>query len=200
MKKFSIKKANIIKAVIVLIIAIFLQFIVNPGSYNTIFGKEIPESLHKPFKLGLDLEGNIKYIIEYPVANFANLTSVIQHEDKLYLGSLTESAIGVIQLPDLTNINFFYENNPNVLSLFQNYPNPFNSTTNIEFSIPKTAFTTLKINTILGQEVATIVSERLEAGNHNYSWDASGFSSGFYIYTLETSEGFKQSKKLLLLK
>lgn len=45
-----------------------------------------------------------------------------------------------------------------------NYPNPFNPTTAIEFSIPKSEFITLKIFNILGEEVTTLLSERLTAG------------------------------------
>ncbi len=57
--------------------------------------------------LGLDLLGNIKYVLEYPVNSYSNLTSVTQHNNKLYLGSLTENFIGFIQLPgSITNINY----------------------------------------------------------------------------------------------
>ncbi len=57
--------------------------------------------------LGLDLLGNIKYILEYPLNSYSNLTSAIQHNNKLYLGSLTENFIGCIQLPgSITSINY----------------------------------------------------------------------------------------------
>jgi hypothetical protein len=89
---------------------------------------------------------------------------------------------------------------PGKFSLSQNYPNPFNPTTNIQFSIPKTEFVTLKIYNLLGQVVVTLVSEILIAGNYSYTWDATGFASGVYYYRLMTDNGYNQSRKLLLLK
>jgi len=84
-------------------------------------------------------------------------------------------------------------------TLFQNFPNPFNPETAIEFSIPNSEFVTLKIYNILGEEVTTLVSERLTAGRHKYEWDASRLTSGIYLYRLE-SGSFRQTKKLILLK
>ena len=92
------------------------------------------------------------------------------------------------------------EKHPSIYDLSQNYPNPFNNSTTIKFSIPKSEFVTLKIYNLLGKEVAALVSESLQAGNYNYSWDASGFASGVYLYKLSTSNGFIQIQKLLLLK
>jgi hypothetical protein len=83
--------------------------------------------------------------------------------------------------------------------LNQNYPNPFNPITNIEFSLPKSEFVTVKIFNVLGQEVATLISEKLVQGNHKYIWDASAFASGVYYYKIEVG-GFVQSKKLILIK
>ena len=104
----------------------------------------------------------------------------------------------------------FYSQGPSSISetdltlekfeLSQNYPNPFNPTTTIEFSIPKTDFVTLKIYNLLGQEVATLVSEKLNQGKHKYTWDASQFASGIYFYIIQTEEGFINTKKLVLLK
>ena len=75
----------------------------------------------------------------------------------------------------------------------------FNPKTNIEFQIPKTQFTTLKIYNALGQIVVSLVSEELNPGNYNYSWDASNYSSGVYFYQLDAGQ-FVQTKKLLLIK
>jgi len=84
--------------------------------------------------------------------------------------------------------------------LNQNYPNPFNPKTTIGYQLPKSSFIDLSIYNILGQEVATLVSEKLPAGNYKVEWDASGFTSGIYFYKLETKNGFIQTKKLIVLK
>ena len=88
---------------------------------------------------------------------------------------------------------------PTQFSLLQNYPNPFNPTTTIEFSIPKSEFVTLSIYNILGQEVATLVSEKLKAGIYQYSWDAGTSSSGVYFYKIIAGM-FTESKKMILLR
>ena len=78
--------------------------------------------------------------------------------------------------------------NRTVLPLYydvsQNYPNPFNTCTAIEFSIPRTSAVSLKIYNIQGEEVCTLISERLGAGTHKYNFDASGLTSGVYLYRL----------------
>jgi hypothetical protein len=88
---------------------------------------------------------------------------------------------------------------PQTYSLEQNYPNPFNPKTTIEFELPHTEFVTLKVYNISGEEVTTLVLERLHSGSYRYEWDASGLASGVYLYCLEAGK-FNQSKKLLLLK
>ena len=100
---------------------------------------------------------------------------------------------------DVTNIEESKLKLPKTFALHQNYPNPFNPSTNIEFSIPKTEFVSLKIYNILGQEVATLVSDKLTPGNYKYTWDASGFASGVYMYNIEAGS-FVQTRKLLLIK
>lgn len=89
---------------------------------------------------------------------------------------------------------------PTKYCLKQNYPNPFNPTTTIEFQIPNSQFVTLKIYNILGQEISTLVSEKLTAGSYKFNWDASHLGSGIFYCLLEAGNVFKQTKKIILMK
>lgn len=101
----------------------------------------------------------------------------------------------------ITSTNDFFTNSPSELCrLYQNYPNPFNPVTTIEFYLPKTSNVTLKIYNILGEEVSTLVSGRLNSGAHQYEWSwSAGMTSGVYLYRLETGE-FVQTKKMILMR
>lgn len=87
---------------------------------------------------------------------------------------------------------------PTNYSLEQNYPNPFNPTTQIEYSIPAAGFVSLKVFNALGQEVATIFSGHQKPGKYVATFDASGLSSGVYMYRLQAG-GVSIIKKLLLM-
>jgi 1,4-alpha-glucan branching enzyme len=87
---------------------------------------------------------------------------------------------------------------PSTFSLEQNYPNPFNPTTRIEFSLPTQEFVELKIYSVQGKEIETIVSNKLAAGIHQFSWNATSVPSGVYFYKLKAGN-FKETKKMLLI-
>jgi len=78
-------------------------------------------------------------------------------------------------------------------------PEPFNPVTELRFDLPVAADIRLEVFNVLGQTVATLVDERLEAGAHSLVWDASGQASGVYLYRLSAGE-FVETKKMLLLK
>jgi len=80
-----------------------------------------------------------------------------------------------------------------------NYPNPFNPQTTIQMVLPEDGFVSLKIYNVLGQEVATLVSDNLSAGSYKYIWNANDVASGVYIYRLQTN-GFVKDKKMILMK
>lgn len=83
--------------------------------------------------------------------------------------------------------------------LSQNYPNPFNPSTTIEFAIPQADRVKLTIYDILGRQVAILVDERMEAGRHAVTFDASKFATGVYLYSLETAEK-TINKKMMFVK
>ena len=84
-------------------------------------------------------------------------------------------------------------------TLEQNYPNPFNPSTKISYSVKEAGLAKLRVFDILGSEVAVLVNETKEAGNHSIEFDASNLPSGVYIYTLQVN-GYSASQKMLLLK
>ncbi|MEK7249485.1 MAG: T9SS type A sorting domain-containing protein, partial [Bacteroidota bacterium] len=88
---------------------------------------------------------------------------------------------------------------PANFSLSQNYPNPFNPSTTIEFALPHSSFVSLNVFTVLGEKVATLVADRLNAGTHAVHWNATGLPSGVYFYRLEAAV-FTQTKRLILLR
>lgn len=88
---------------------------------------------------------------------------------------------------------------PEDFMLSQNYPNPFNPQTTIEYTIARRTGVKLTVYNVLGQEIAVLVNEILNQGVYTLTWDATGYSTGLYFYTLEAGGG-KTTKKLLFLK
>ncbi len=68
--------------------------------------------------------------------------------------------------------------------LSQNYPNPFNPTTTINYSVSQTENVAIRVYSVLGEEVATLVNQTIPAGNYNVKFDGSGYPSGVYIYEI----------------
>jgi hypothetical protein len=95
---------------------------------------------------------------------------------------------------------------PDQFLLSQNYPNPFNPTTNFEFRIADFGFVSLKVYDVLGREVITLVNEEKAPGSYKITFDATGLSSGVYIYRLEATPNggqagnFVSTKKMILMK
>ena len=93
---------------------------------------------------------------------------------------------------------------PDEFILFQNYPNPFNQVTTIKYTVgayhdTPVQHVNLSIYNILGQKVATLVSETQPAGAHKVEWDASKFSSGMFFIKMQARD-FVDVKKCMLLK
>jgi hypothetical protein len=88
---------------------------------------------------------------------------------------------------------------PNKFSLEQNYPNPFNPLTKITFTLPEASQVKLTVFNILGEEVKTLINENRDAGHHTVDFNASGFSSGVYLYKIQAGN-FIQVRKMILLR
>ena len=85
-------------------------------------------------------------------------------------------------------------------SVSQNFPNPFNPSTIIKYQLPQNSFVSLKVYNSLGQEVATLVNDMVNAGSHEVQFNASNISSGVYYYVINAGNNFVQTKKMILIK
>ena len=90
-------------------------------------------------------------------------------------------------------------------SLSQNRPNPFNPETVIGFTVPGTgpALVRLRVFTVDGRLVRTLVSRRLDPGYHEARWNGrgdrgEGLASGVYIYRAEIGSTTLTRKMALL--
>jgi hypothetical protein len=149
---------------------------------------------------GLDIVNNHP---EYPGAVVAFMVTQLGPGGiitAIYLGA-DSTLVGV----DENNTNI-----PQAFALMQNYPNPFNPTTTIKYNLPIQSEVTLKVYSVLGQEVATIARGQQGPGNFEATWDgrnAAGMAvgTGVYFYKLDakataSGETFTSIKKMLLLK
>ncbi len=125
--------------------------------------------------------------------------------DLIALGSVPPSGVGSNLMylkgrnTGVTSVSNSVSNIITGYSLRQNYPNPFNPVTNLEFTIYKTGFVSLKIYDIAGKEVTTIVNADLKPGTYKYDFNASDLASGTYFYTL-AAQNFSETKKMVVLK
>ena len=84
------------------------------------------------------------------------------------------------------------------LQLHPSYPNPFNETTMIPFTLPEKSYITLTIYNIIGEKVTTLVDGVRQSGSHALMWDAKGYSSGIYLYRLQSNRHIKTGKMILM--
>ena len=88
---------------------------------------------------------------------------------------------------------------PATFNLEQNYPNPFNPSTKINFSVPAAGVVTIDVFNAVGQKVASLVNEQMNAGNYSADFNAVNLPSGIYFYKM-TATNFSSTRKMILMK
>ncbi|NQV50322.1 MAG: T9SS type A sorting domain-containing protein [Candidatus Marinimicrobia bacterium] len=88
---------------------------------------------------------------------------------------------------------------PTAFELKQNYPNPFNPSTTIAYELHQDGLVTLTVYDVAGHEIATLLNDQMNAGNHVASFNGSNLSSGLYIYQLSFN-GQVSAKSMMLVK
>ena len=87
---------------------------------------------------------------------------------------------------------------PQTYALYQNYPNPFNPYTVIQYDLPKSSYVRINVYDLLGRELVTILNEKQKAGRYHVLWDARGYASGIYLYSISAGNFIKTIKALLI--
>jgi hypothetical protein len=100
-------------------------------------------------------------------------------------------------VPDYVRVDEI-ENQQDIATL-TSYPNPCREQATISFQLKNKAPVTLKVFTMSGAEVATLLDEVKDAGQHSINFRASGLESGVYYYRLQAGNSSVQ-RRLVVLK
>lgn len=87
----------------------------------------------------------------------------------------------------------------NAFVLGQNYPNPFKDKTSISFELPNDSYVTLKVYSMLGEEIAELAGKEYTSGIHHIEYTPGYLSQGSYIYMIKTNK-YTSSREMILLK
>jgi hypothetical protein len=143
---------------------------------------------------------------------FAPTANGTQHGKITFIDNAsTQDSITVVGNGNLVSVQNLANAIPQEYQLHENYPNPFNPSTTIQYDLPKQSVVTLKVYSMLGQVVATLVNSSQAAGYHQTVWTGKNdggnlVSSGVYIIRMSAkadgsgNDAFTQVRKMLMLK
>jgi hypothetical protein len=99
-----------------------------------------------------------------------------------------------------SNANSSAQASPSSLAGFSIIPNPVVSNATIRIQLKDAANIQLMAAGTLGSTVATIANTKLNAGNHQISWDTSALQAGVYYVTLFINGQEVKTQKILIVK
>jgi hypothetical protein len=79
------------------------------------------------------------------------------------------------------------------------YPNPFSNQVSIRFYLEESKEVQLDIFDLSGRKVKSLAGEKLNAGSHQFNWDATGMNAGIYFFNLSVGNKVL-TRKLVLTK
>ena len=128
----------------------------------------------------------------FPVSTFG-----IDDSNELYFASYrNDGRIYKFKGKEVTTVE---QSVPSLYELFQNYPNPFNPSTTISFELNQPEHVKLMIYDVLGNHIATLINDNLQAGSYNTKFNAEDYASGILCYKLQAGN-YSIVKKMLFLK
>jgi len=79
------------------------------------------------------------------------------------------------------------------------FPNPFSNEVDISLNLKENQNAEISIYSLNGKKISVLQSGELNKGKHNFTWDASAFPAGIYIYSVKTNSS-NYTGKLVLTK
>ncbi|MDP3148259.1 MAG: FG-GAP-like repeat-containing protein [Ignavibacteria bacterium] len=158
----------------------FVVFFGKPNidtSYNfSIEGYQQYSSFAKNLSIPGDLNGDGYADVFVLAPSYRNYDNVDSTVGRLYIYSYKK----------VTGINKKDINPPTEFRLNQNYPNPFNPTTVLSFQLSVESYVTLKVYTLLGQELVVLKNNEIQsAGEQKIAFDANKYNLSSGVYFLE---------------
>ncbi len=89
---------------------------------------------------------------------------------------------------------------PTSFSMAKAYPNPFNPSTSVAIALPQASELTVTVFNVMGQQVSTLANGKFNAGQHNFSFDASNLASGLYFIQAQVPGELNAIQKVTLMK
>jgi hypothetical protein len=108
-------------------------------------------------------------------------------EQDVYYSLITPSYVNITE----------NEKAPGIISVI-NYPNPASDQTTIRYNLVERGFVTLKVFTMDGKEISTLVNEIQDAGQHSEIFKVEGIESGVYYFRIESGETVV-TKKIIVI-
>ena len=121
------------------------------------------------------------------------------------------SAADIIHTPGTSAVQDKFSGIPKNFELHNSYPNPFNPSTTILYGLPQQSRVSVKVYSLLGQEVRTLVNDIQSASYYRITWNGRDnygmqVSSGVYFFRMSAEpvsgndQPFVQVKKMMLMK
>ena len=93
---------------------------------------------------------------------------------------------------------------PTEFDLSQNYPNPFNPQTTLHYQLAEDSKVSIRVFSLLGEEVGVLVNEKMNAGYYTLVWDGTNkmgqkLASGIHFACVD-AENFSKIRKMTIMR
>lgn len=150
------------------------------------------------YLIKFDSDGNILWTRNFggPEHDLANCVKETQDGGLIIVGGTESFTVGqdddvyIIKTNDAGNFTSVRGTRstlpPSSNALLECYPNPFHSSTRISFKLNMADNVSLRIVSLLGKEIETLLSDKyMTNGDYEISWSADHLPGGFYVIQLK---------------